>query len=89
MADREQCSCNRKLLKVNERKKAKDISIYDFSTLYTKIPHDDLIDNFDKVVDFAFQGGKGKADGNRKCLTVCGRSTFWSKRKKGTNSFTK
>ena len=78
-----------KLLKVNERKKAKDISTYDFSTLYTKLPHDDLIDNLDKVVDFAFQGGKGKKDGNRKYLTVCGRSTFWSKRKKGKNSFTK
>ena len=78
-----------KLLKVNEKKKAKDISTYDFSTLYTKLPHDDLIDNLDKVVEFAFQGGKGKKDGNRKYLTVRGRSTFWSKKKHGKNSFTK
>ena len=78
-----------KLLKLNKNKKAKDISTYDFSTLYTKLPHDDLLDNLDKVVDFAFQGGKGKKDGNRKYLTVCGRSAFWSKYKKGKNSFTK
>ena len=78
-----------KLLKINEKKKAKDISTYDFSTLYTKLPHDDLIDKLDKVVDFAFQGGKGKKDGNRKYLTVRGRSTFWSKKKFGQNSFTK
>ena len=74
---------------MNKNKKAKDISTYDFSTLYTKLPHDDLLDNLDKVVDFAFQGGKGKKDGNRKYLTVCGRSAFWSKYKKGKNSFTK
>ena len=76
-----------KLLIVNERKKAKDISTYDFSTLYTKLPHNDLIDNLDKVVDFAFQGGKGKRDGNRKYLTLCGRSTFWSRQKKGEKQF--
>ena len=34
-----------KLSKFNERKRARDISTYDFSTLYTKLPHDELIDN--------------------------------------------
>ena len=28
----------------------------DFSTLYTKIPHDDLIDRLSKVISFVFEG---------------------------------
>ena len=39
--------------KINKRKNAKQISTLDFSTLYTKIPHDILY----KVVDFVFKGG--------------------------------
>ena len=30
--------------KINKRKKAKCISTFDFATLYTKIPHDQLIE---------------------------------------------
>ena len=78
-----------KLSKINSKKNAKDISTYDFSTLYTKLPHDDLINNLNKVVDFAFQGGNEKKDGNRKYLTVRGSSTFRSKKKYGNSSFTK
>ena len=78
-----------KLSRINEKKGAKDISTYDFSTLYTKLQHDDLISNLHEVVDFAFKGGNEKKDGNRKYLTISGRSTFWSKKKKGKNSFTK
>jgi hypothetical protein len=33
------------------------VSSFDFSTLYTKIPHDKLIDVLNKVIDFAFKGG--------------------------------
>ena len=43
--------------KINKRKNAKQISTFDFSTLYTKIPHDKLLDILCKVVDFVFKGG--------------------------------
>ena len=39
------------------RKSAKCLSSFDFSTLYTKIPHDKLIDVLGKIIDFAFKGG--------------------------------
>ena len=39
------------------KKNAKQISTFDFSTLYTKIPHDELLDILYKVVDFVFKGG--------------------------------
>ena len=66
-----------KLTRINEKKNAKDISTYDFSTLYTKLQHDDLIQNLDGIVDFAFCGGNVKKDGNRKYLTV---TIFFSNR---------
>ena len=78
-----------KLTRINEKKNAKDISTYDFSTLYTKLKHDDLINNLNEIVDFAFNGGNMNKDGNRKYLTVTSHSTFWSRKKKGKNSFTK
>ena len=77
-----------KLSKLNERGRARNISTYDFSTLYTKLPHDELINNLNEIVDFAFKGGNKKKDGNRKYLTVRGSSTFWTKKKHGKNSFT-
>ena len=77
-----------KLTRINERKNAKDISTYDFSTLYTKLQHDDLIQNLNEIVDFAFKGGKKKGE-NRKYITVSKYATFWSKKKKGDNSYTK
>ena len=41
--------------KINKRKNPKQISTFDFSTLYTKIPHDKLLDFLYKVVDFVFK----------------------------------
>ena len=78
-----------RLSKINYGKKAKNISTYDFSTLYTKLPHDDLLKNLNQMVDFVFEGGNDKKDGNRKYLTVRGSSVFWSKKKHGKTSFTK
>ena len=78
-----------KLSKLNERKRARDISTYDFSTLYTKLPHDELIQNLNDIVDFAFNGGNQKKDGNRKYLTVRRSSTFWTRTKHGKNSYTR
>ena len=78
-----------KLTRINEKKNAKDISTYDFSTLYTKLQHDDLINNLNEIVDFVFCGGNVKKDGNRKFITVTSYATFWSKKKWGNNSFTR
>ena len=64
------------LSKINDRKKVQDISTYNFSTLCTKLPHDDLINNLNETVDFAFRGGNEKKDGDKKYLTVRGSSTF-------------
>ena len=41
---------------LNRRNAAKTVSTYDFSTLYTKIPHPKLIDVLNKLIDFAFKG---------------------------------
>ena len=57
--------------------------------MYTKLPHDELITNLNKIVDFAFNGGNQKKDGNRKFLTVRGSTTYWSKKKYGNNSFSR
>ena len=78
-----------KLTRLNSTRRARNISTYDFSTLYTKLPQDDLIQKLNKIVDFAFKGGNVKKDGNRKYLTVRGASTFWTKKKHGKNSFSK
>ena len=43
--------------KVNKRKSAKTITTFDFSTLYTKIPHDKLVGVLEELEDFCFQGG--------------------------------
>ena len=42
--------------KLGKRNAAKSINTYDFSTLYTNIPHDKLIQTLNFVVDFAFKG---------------------------------
>ena len=44
--------------KINKRKNSTQISTFDFSTLYTKIPHDKQLDILYKVVDFVFKGGR-------------------------------
>ena len=45
------------LNEINKKGTAKDISTFDFSTLYTNIPHDKLLERLDRLVDFAFKGG--------------------------------
>ena len=40
--------------KISAKGKARSVSTFDFSTLYTKIPHDKLIDVLNKLVDFTF-----------------------------------
>ena len=78
-----------KMNDINRKKKAKEISTFDFSTLYTKLPHDDLINVLHEMIEFAFNGGKFKSKGNRKYLTVFNNSCYWTKKTHGHKSFTK
>ena len=43
--------------KINKRKNAKRINTFNFSTLYTKIPHDKLLDILYKFVYFVLKEG--------------------------------
>ena len=45
---------------LNKRKKANSVSTFDFSTLYTKLPHDKLLMVLHKLIDFCFDGGENK-----------------------------
>ena len=45
------------LKKLNKRNGIKSMSTFDFSTLYTKIPHDQLLEVLNELIDFCFQGG--------------------------------
>ena len=44
--------------KLNKYGKAKSISTFDFSTLYTTLPHNDLVNVLNSLIDFVFNGGK-------------------------------
>ena len=66
--------------KINRRKNAKCISTFDFATLYTKIPHDQLIEALYEAIDFAFKGGK------KKYLAFSGKYAFWTN-KNGSQHF--
>ena len=79
----------KKLDEINLKKKAREISTFDFSTVYTKLPHDDLILVLHAMVDFAFNGGKFKNEGNRKFLTVFKNYSYWTKKSRGFNSFSR
>ena len=46
--------------KINHKKKAFSIRTFDFSTLYTKIPHQLLKGALSEIVDFCFKGGISK-----------------------------
>ena len=45
-----------KLRNLNKHGKAQSINTFDFSTLYTKIPHDKLLNVLYSIVDFCFDG---------------------------------
>ena len=45
------------LNKIAKREKAKCFSTYDFKTLYTKLPHNKLLDVLIQLIDFVFQWG--------------------------------
>ena len=45
---------------INKKCNAKSISTFDFSTLYTKLPHDKLIKELSEVIDFVFDAGSNQ-----------------------------
>ena len=73
------------LNKINKKRNAKSISTFDFSTLYTKLPHDKLIKELSAVIDFAFEGGKC----NFIHISKQGRASWRTKRPKDTLSFSR
>ena len=72
-----------KIDKINSKGNAKTISTFDFSTLYTKLPHSDLINVLKYIIDFVFQGG------NKKYIDFSRNTAFWSHKPKHLNFFTK
>ena len=62
--------------KLNTRNKARSITTFDFSTLYTKLPHDKLLDVLHKLIDFCFNGG------GLKYVTISRFGASWSKEPK-------
>ena len=68
---------------INTRHKAREISTYDFSTLYTNLPHQDLLRVLNLIIDFSFDGG------SRKFISFNNFSAFWTRKPHGKQSFTK
>ena len=78
-----------RMIKLNQGKKAKSISTFDFSTLYTKLPHDNLVEVLNGLVDFVFDGGLKTVGGNRKYLAVDGNKCYFANTTKVPQSYTK
>ena len=72
--------------KINKKENAKCISTFDFSTLYTKLPHDKLVKELSDVITFVFDHG-----GSSSYITVPSNGkAYWSKKKsKSSISFSK
>ena len=68
--------------KINERVAGRNITTYDFATLYTKLAHGDIVDSMDYVIDLAFKKSK------HKYISVYDKSSSWSdKPRPGTCKF--
>ena len=65
--------------KLNARNKAKSISTFDFSTLYTKLPHNKLLHVLNKLIDFCYNGGP------HKFVTITKYGARWTKDKSEHN----
>ena len=59
---------------LNSRSKANSISTYDFTSLYTKITHANLITNMEWYIDLAFKGVNKRG---KKYLSVYSKSANW------------
>ena len=67
---------------INSKRNARNIKTFDFSTLYTKIPLDDLKEKLNEIVDKAFKGG------HNKYIQITSKTARWFHSKKN-ESFTK
>ena len=67
---------------VNKKKNARNIQTFDFSTLYTKIPQEDLKEKLKNTVEKAFKGGQNQY------IMVKKRGSHWHQ-KKNTESLSK
>ena len=72
-----------KLSRINCKMKAKSISTFDFSTLYTKIPHDLLIEVLFEIIDFIFKGSV------RNRIGFSNKSVYWTTKGVDKGFFTK
>ena len=72
-----------KLNRINCKMKAKSISTFDFSTLYTKIPHDLLIEVLNDIIDFVFKGSV------RNRIGFSSKSVYWTTKGVEKRFFTK
>jgi hypothetical protein len=67
---------------VNERCSGRNITTYDFATLYTKLAHEDILESMNIVIDLAFKKSKFKF------ISVYDASSSWSnKPRPGTFKF--
>ena len=57
-----------RISKINNSKQTKSIRTFDFSTLYTKIPHNLLKDALKEIVDFCFKGEENFTQNDGKAL---------------------
>ena len=67
----------------NNKNNAKSISTFDFSTLYTKIPHDLLIQVLCEIIDFVFKGNVKNRIGFSE------KSVYWTNKGVDKRFFTK
>ena len=68
----------------NARKNVENIATYDFSTLYTNIPHDKLKERMAKVISDAYEG-----DGRKYISVYTSGASFVNNPKSTTKAYTK
>ena len=61
--------------KLNKRGSFRSMATFDFSTLYTKIPHESLLDVLNTLSDFCFKGGANDV------ISVSGTNARWVTKK--------
>ena len=71
--------------RINKRHNAKSISTFDFSTLYTKIPHQKLIKELSEIIDFVFDFGRNSII----AISKFGKVYWCEKKPKDLISFSK
>ena len=72
-----------KLDNINKNSSAKSISTFDFSTLYTTLPHNLLIEVLNSIIDFVFDSG------TRNRIGFSNNSVYWTSKAKDNLYFSK